>query len=269
MGSVIDRPFGTAVDEVPLSDAPLDLVVAQVRFPPVTSITEPDFVSSFQERLRPAYPVLRSEQKLEMLVGPEGPVQQSVGRIWRFHEHGGPWSVTLATDFLALTTDRYTNRSDFLGRFSDVVGALHDWLHPVVLDRLGIRYVDRISDPARLEELATLIKPEVLGVAAFTHDNDADPVQSHYLAETAFKHADGTELRGRWGLLPAGATFDPSVVPGPSTSWVLDLDAYTTAPKDFDPITIAADAERFCQMAYRFFRWAVTDEFLDRFGAQQ
>ncbi|MGD8207441.1 MAG: TIGR04255 family protein, partial [Thiohalocapsa sp.] len=48
--------------EVPLSDAPLVRVIAQVRFPLVASVEKGDFIAPFQEAIRAEYPVLRPEQ---------------------------------------------------------------------------------------------------------------------------------------------------------------------------------------------------------------
>lgn len=269
MGTMIDHPFGPPVPEVPLERSPLALVVAQVRFPTVASIAEGEtFIASFQEGLRSEYPVLRHEQQTQLLLGPEGPIQQNTGRIWKFTQAKGPWSVTLAPDFLALSTPTYTSRAEFFDRFDAAMRALEDWLTPPICDRLGVRYVDRIEDPALLRKLHELLRPEILGVSGVT-TGDRKVAERHSLADATFGHSDGTEIHARWGLLPAKATIDPTFTPSDKPSWILDIDTYTTSPADFAATDLTTSARHFAERTYRFFRWAVTDAFLDAHGARQ
>ena len=52
-----------------------------------------------------------------------------------------------------------------------------------------------------------------------------------------------------------------------SESWILDLDTFSEAAANFDPDEIAAAALRLAKRGYAFFRWSVTQQFLDTFGA--
>ena len=268
LGSVIDKPFGPPVDEVPLRNSPLASVIAQVRFPAVISIQgDPGFVAPFQEVLRKDYPILRQERQLQVLIGPTGGFPQDAGTILRFEQQDPDgWQVTLAPTFVSLSAKRYTSRSDFLGRLAVVLHALESWLSPKVCDRIGVRYIDRVSGK-NLEQLANLVKPELLGVGAAQIDAGAEVV--HTLADTLFHLDDSSELRSRWGILPPGATYDPGVEPTGESSWVLDLDHYTAKPEDFDLAAINGRVATFCDRIYRFFIWSVTDDFLDAFGADR
>src|SRR5580692_10662572 len=149
MGSLmIDNPFGPPVDEVHLQNSPLVSVIAQVRFPAVVAIQgEPSFVAPFQEKLRKDYPILRQERQLQVLIGPSGGLPQDAGVILRFQEQDPDgWEVTLAPTFVSLSTKkRYVDRNDFLTRLTVVLHTLEGWLEPKVCDRIGIRYLDRVS----------------------------------------------------------------------------------------------------------------------------
>jgi uncharacterized protein (TIGR04255 family) len=261
-------PFGPSVSEVPLTRAPLVNVIAQVRFPAVMKIEDNSFVANFQEEIRADYPILRPERQLGVMIGPGGAQPQDAGTVWRFEtKDPDAWQVTLAPTFVALSAKRYTRRSDFLARLTVVLHALEGWLHPNVCDRIGVRYVDRLTGD-QLPQLARLVRSEVLGIAGDeTLLGNADVV--HTLSDTLFRLDDGSQLRGRWGRLPAGATYDPGIEPAPKPSWVLDLDHYTSQPEDFDLAAIAGKAAEFCDRVYTFFRWAVTDAFLDEFGAKR
>jgi uncharacterized protein (TIGR04255 family) len=264
---VIETPFGPAVPEVPLPRSPLAFVVAQVRFERVASIGSEDFIAGFQESIRGVYPVMRREQQAGVLVGPDGQITTAEsGHLWRFDERPEGWQVTLAPDFVALSTDRYTRRHDFLDRLTSVLSAAQRDLRVRFCERLGVRYVDRVTDPTALARLRELVRPEVLGTVVTDPGLEVELV--HSFADTTYQLPDQVEMHGRWGLLPPKATFDPAIAPSDTASWVLDLDAYTSEPTSFEPTALGARAESACERIYRFFRWAVQDEFLGAHGGQ-
>lgn len=263
MNSVAVPLRGPSPSEVPLPDAPLVRVIAQARFPLITSIEKREFIASFQEVIRSEYPSLRPAQNRALVLGPEGLVEKSESRTWRFNDASEEWRVTLAPDFLAFETTKYTSRDDFLARFGFVLRALESEIDPQVIDRLGIRYVDRVvGDP--LSELAKLVKPEVAGVLAsglfeFTHQA---------VCEHLFKLPDeGGRLMARWGLLPPNSSVNPAVVePIDEMSWLLDLDAFLSESRPFDSEALVQETRALAERIYTFFRWTVTDEFLRRYG---
>lgn len=262
-------PFGPSVDEVPLTRAPLVNVIAQVRFPAVMKIDgDSGVVGTFQELIRKDYPILRPERQLGVLIGPGGVQPQDAGMVWRFEgKDPDSWQVTLAPTFVSLSARRYTRRSDFLSRLTVILHALEGWLSPNVCDRIGVRYVDRITGD-QLSRLNRLVRAEVLGVAG---DEAAlgDAKVVHALSDTLFQLGDSSQLRGRWGTLPSGATYDPGIEPAREPSWVLDLDHYSSESEDFDLAAISGKVATFCDRIYTFFRWAVTEDFLDEFGAER
>ncbi len=261
-------PFGPSMQEVPLTRAPLVNVIAQVRFPAVMKIEDSAFVANFQEAIRKDYPILRSERQLGVMIGPGGVQPQDAGTVWRFKtKDPDAWQVTLAPTFVSLSAKRYTSRNDLLARLTVVLHALEGWLHPDICDRIGVRYVDRVTGE-QLARISTLVRPEILGVAGSVAALDSAEIV-HALSDTLFRLDDSSQLRGRWGRLPAGATYDPGIEPAREPSWVLDLDHFTSQPEDFDLATIRDKATDFCDRIYTFFRWAVTDVFLDEFGAER
>ena len=248
--------------EVPLRNAPLVRVIAQVRFPLVASIEKRDFIAPFQEAIRRTYPVLRQEQTQGFVMTPTGPApfaQQAAA--WRFTGADEQWRVSLSPDFLALETTAYTSRADFVGRFKDVLTALEQHIGPTLVDRLGIRFIDRVSGPA-MNDIRKLIQPEVLGIAGTP---SAGHVQ-HTLTESLFSASDAL-LLARWGYLPPGKTVDPSAIEDSNEpSWILDLDMFSAAHFPFAVDGIVDKARQFAERIYCVFRWAVTDEFLKIYG---
>ncbi|MCE9583617.1 MAG: TIGR04255 family protein, partial [Planctomycetes bacterium] len=131
--------------EVPLANAPLVRVIAQVRFPLVVAIERRDFIAPFQEAIRAKYPVLRQEFAQPVVMNMSGLASGQGQTAWRFLDVTGAWRVTLTADFLALETTSYKSRSDFLDRFRQLIVALDTHVEPKVMDRLGVRYIDRIQ----------------------------------------------------------------------------------------------------------------------------
>jgi uncharacterized protein (TIGR04255 family) len=261
MSAIEDPLVAPPPVEVPLKDAPLVRVIAQVRFPEILSVEQRDFVAPFQEAVRATYPVLRQEQTQGLLVSPAGIAPAKPQIAWRFSDIDSHWRVSLTPEFLALETTKYTSRSDFLKRLRVVVEALGKHLEPSLVDRLGLRYIDRITGQA-VDNIARLVRSEVRGIsgtAAATH-------VAHALSESIFELPDAKVL-ARWGRLPVGATVDPAAIePVQEKSWILDLDMFSAKPTPFDVDRLLTDAQRYAERIYTIFRWAVTEEFLRSYG---
>lgn len=184
---------------------------------------------------------------------------------WRFVAEDEAWSVSLAPDFVALETTHYSNRNDFFGRFGEVLNALAKVTEPglVGYERFGVRYVNRIRSP-QLDVLPSLVRPEVLGVVGPLLDDLAFSV-----CESSFVVGDAA-LRARWGLLPAGATTDPTTIDLLNeASWILDIDMSVERQPEFDPATVVAKGKEFAEASYSLFRWCVTDDFLKAYGGKK
>ena len=248
---------------VPLKDAPLVRVIAQLRFPEILSVEQRDFVAPFQEAIRATYPVLRQEQTQGIMVGPGGVTPAKPQVAWRFSDADGHWRVSLTPEFLALETTKYTSRGDFFQRLKSLAEALDEHFEPGQLDRLGVRYIDRVTGAA-VDDIAKLVRPEVRGITGTIAAAHA----LHAMSESMFE-ADSARVLARWGYLPPGATVDPAAIePSSEKSWILDLDMFSAAPMPFNVNQVLAEAQRFAERLYTLFRWAVTDEFLRRYGGE-
>jgi uncharacterized protein (TIGR04255 family) len=247
--------------EVHLPLAPLVRVVAQLRFPDILSVEQPEFVAPFQETIRSEYPVLRREQTFAVLVGPGGATQAKPQSAWRLSSADGLWRVSPTPEFLALETTKYQSRGDFLARLRLVVDALNLHIRPSQIDRLGVRYIDRIVG-TELTDLGDLVRPEVLGIAT----TGASALMTLSLTETRFE-LSGTAMVARWGTMPPGTTYDPATLEAASaSSWILDLDMFNLAAIPSDTDRVIAEAAGYAARIYAVFRWVVKDAFLRRYG---
>lgn len=252
--------------EVPLPRAPLVRVLCQLRFPAVLSVESQEFVAPFQEELRSKYPVLRQERTEGMMLGPAGFIPAKAETAWRFQDLEGDWRVSLSSSFIALDTGKYTSRDQFIERLSEVVGAAERHIKPAVIDRIGLRYVDRLDGEA-MTQLARLIRPEVLGVV----NGDVGSHLLHSMTESVFESQLGA-LLARWGRLPADSTHDANVMAAVgSPSWVLDLDMFSRPGEAlaFTSGEVLPKVRAYAERIHSFFRWCVKDEFLEYYGGRR
>jgi uncharacterized protein (TIGR04255 family) len=266
MGTVatIECAFGDPITSVPLKHSPLSFVVAQVRFPTVVSIDTGDFIGPFQELIRSEYGDLRRDVEGRVAVGPEG-ISAEQGVVWRFSQLDGDWEVALTSDFVALATNRYTNRADFHSRFEFLLVALDKWLAPRKARRLGVRYINRLTGQD-LDKISELVRSDVLGPYG---SPTPDTVSLHHsLTDCEYRLGDDTGFRARWGVLDSKTTFDVAVEPLEVQSWVLDLDAWR-GEQDFNIEELRSQVSRFGEVIYRYFRWAVTEEFIEAFKGRE
>lgn len=262
--SVVNMPLtGPPPTEVPLTESPLIRVIAQVRFPLIASIEKQEFIAPFQEAIRKQYPVLRPE--LSHLITLEGQINARVSTIWSFQDVSGHWRATLAPDFLALETKKYTSREDFFERFKRLLDALQEHLEPPVVDRLGVRYINQIQGD-NVSHIEQLVRPEVAGVLGTPLRDHVE----HSITESLLKLPDeDAKATARWGLLPPGATVDPRVMkPVDQLSWLLDVDVFQMDTRALEVDELIASSTGFAERIYSIFRWAVTDELLKQCGGE-
>jgi len=104
-------------------------------------------------------------------------------------------------------------------------------LHPTICDRIGVRYVDRVTGD-QLARLRRLVRPEILGVAGV----EAALGSATSCMRCPTRCSSSMTLRNS---VVGGAGFQR----GQRMTWrrtgtrailVLDLDHYTSQPEDFD-----------------------------------
>lgn len=253
-----DNPFPRdPAPEVPLPEAPLVRVVTQLRFAPIASLTLMEFIAPFQEALRPSYPTMVEQRGVHFTLGAEGLAQTMGDRQWRLSSENDEWIVVLGPSFVSLETTRYGSRSDFVDRITRIAGALRSVVGDVQVDRLGVRYTDRLTGVRATTMLPQLVRPEVLGLAGMLEGAEVRAA----VTQAEFQLADESTMTTRWGLLPPGSTLTPDVEAVEETSWVLDIDSAATQLRLSEEV-VREVAEQLCIHAYDFFRWVVTDEFI-------
>lgn len=250
--------------EIPLARPPLDRVLAQVQFAPIINIDNRNFVAGFQGELRTKYPFFEegAEQALLFEAGPNGQtLSQRQRPVWRFFDVDRNWRISLTSESIALDVKTYSSRNDFLERWAEILQIVESEFTPVLIVRIGMRYIDRIRDD-NFPHVDALIKKDYLGPLFPKFQNQV----SHMLGETALAVEEGSLLL-RLGKLPAGGTVDPNILEAiQGESFIIDVDVSQTEQKKFDLDHLNSTFRKFAERAYAMFREIVTEEFDATYG---
>jgi uncharacterized protein (TIGR04255 family) len=239
------------------------LVLVQVRFAPVSAVVREDFFAGFQQAVMEEYPLAQPEQEVVLLPGPDQ-APKTTG-LWRLGDIADEWRLTLAPGFVALESFAYPGSEHFFDRLRRALEAVEAHVRPPRVERLGVRYVCRITAEEDLERLPELVRPEVAGIASL---NDSGVAAELSLTQSTFL-LEGRQVSARWGILPPHARVDPAIRAAPERSWMLDIDVFEERKRPFDAEALTNEAVAHSRTQYRFFRWAVEPAFLLRFGASE
>lgn len=263
------RPFtGDGEKTVRLQNAPLELVLCQIRWP------EMSFLQG--EELRPLalkfgqamadYPIYSEAQEINYLITPQGVTPTVVGSIFQWVSVDQAWHISLARRFLTLYCTDYSDFEAFSDRLRYLLGRVQELVGIQVVERIGVRYVNRISDPAAIASLPRLIRPEVLGYQVLSFATGEAALKGS--ANQAVYSVGDASLQVRSGIVPPTQTADPGIAPLDVPSWVLDLDASADGQRIFDVKAIADRTSQLSDIAYDYFKYVITEEFIERFGGE-
>jgi uncharacterized protein (TIGR04255 family) len=251
------------IPEIALGRAPLEKVLTQVQFSLTPTLVSDEGESQLASFL-PRYPVRRRSQSLNVSINPgSGTLDSRPVSTRIFSDQSSSWTVTVFETAVGIETNSYVSRDDFCQRVLEVLSAVSRVASPPIVDRVGVRYIDRISDPADLERLDEYVNPRLRIVDGAV---DSPVIVEYSVSESTLHIASDERLKIRCGVLPPAAAIDPVIPPLQGPSWVLDLDVFTVAGGiAFDPASLVERIRRYSEHVYSFFRWATTEEFQNAF----
>lgn len=251
------------VPEVPLAGAPLFQVICQVRFSNTPALVGDQNSVALADALA-TYPVGRTVQGLTISIGSSGEPTPTHQLIRQFSSTDNAWQVSVAEGFVSLETTAYDNRTDFCDRMTAILHAIIALAKPPVLDRVGLRYIDRWSEAAVLADITQLINPSVLGI--YGQIGDSLEVV-HTIGQHMLSIDSGGAIQLRSGYLPAQGSLDQAIPPLEVPSWVLDIDVFRewSPSAEFRVEHIDTTIRTYAEHAHSVFRWATTDEFIRRY----
>ena len=269
----ITPPAEQAPQSGPFPDAPrvmyarnpLVEVICQVRFPPVLKI-EALIPDAFQERIRGMFPVYRDSQPLlgnielppELLQLVRNTIPSGVQKGPRaFATEDEKWTVTLAKDFLALSTKEYTRWDDFWHYLKPALDALQAVYMPVAYTRTGLRYRDVIRR-SKLE-LEGFDWRDLLGheLAGELRDMQVGERVIETTTQTLIQLPDyDAKVRLQHG----------TAIEDGENCYVIDHDLFTE--KKTEHQNVFATLRFFNIQAHRLFRWCIQDRLHDAMQPQ-
>jgi uncharacterized protein (TIGR04255 family) len=233
---------------------PLEEVVCQLRFPPVLRI-DAETPAAFQDRVRSVFPLYQRGVNPAPLALPFPPELMRAlagggGVSHEFSSADQAWKLSLARDFLALTTKDYKEWSDFKTKLREPLDALFALYAPAFFVRVGLRYRDRI-DRERLGlsgvEWRELLRADALGELA---DSSIGPHVQHVLRELLVNLTESAgQVRIVHGLQREGEKQDKQ-------TYIIDCDFFTEKQTETKEAGNVLDA--FNRRAGHLFRWYLT-----------
>ncbi|MDQ2644656.1 MAG: TIGR04255 family protein [Myxococcota bacterium] len=125
-----------------LGNSPLTLVLCQVRFSPLLLMGE--YVPRIQDRLRQqGYPINASAKVREFQLTATGAAARDRER-WEFMSKDRRASVVITEGFVVLQTTAYDDFEKFVADLNEVVSTVNETVGGLLLERIGLRYVDAI-----------------------------------------------------------------------------------------------------------------------------
>lgn len=245
--------------------APLTQVVCQFRYPPILKIGSA-LPADFQERVRAEFPTFEANAQNLPLVPPVLPAELSEmlaaqfgGGGYKFRSEDGTNSIDLNSNFVGLTTTKYTRWELFRSTLNMIRSALVDIYRPAYFSRIGLRYVNIINrNSVGLADVpwSKLLGKHVVGELSATFiEENIDELQRF----VRVRLPDG----GVGFLLQNGLVKDPS---NSRSSYKVDFDFYNDFHTEIDRAEFVAD--QLHSLSGRAFRWAISDELHSALGPQ-
>jgi uncharacterized protein (TIGR04255 family) len=184
------------------------------------------------------------------------PGPSDISRGWHLKSADGSWTAALLPGHFSLETTRYTTWNDFRGLFGDLCRAVERAVPPTIEQRVGLRYVDRISglNASAPRHWERWIHHDILG-----------PPLHAMLGRSVLATRQQIDLdlgEGRACILRHGAVGDPTAPPGKTNVYLLDFDIYREQARRFASGDVLAATQGFHELADALFVQVITPDLL-------
>ena len=134
-------------DQVIFNNSCLELCLAQMKYPPIQRFHDDNYMFGIREALATEYPLVTTEQAMNIVISPQGIGQTPGADMLRFTSIDSRWSVVLSSIFVALETREYTDINEFSTRFASVLRHIDAHFNPRHQLRFGLRYINEFRHP--------------------------------------------------------------------------------------------------------------------------
>jgi uncharacterized protein (TIGR04255 family) len=247
---------------VQFPNAPLKLMLGQVRFPAVLKAATPGGLAGLQEELGDEYSDFAEEQQFGLIVGPGGMQPTNEARNYRFRTKDGAWSVLVNPTSVTLEASiatKYSTYEEFNARYSHIWDVVIRQLKPARLEQQGLRYVDFFDWPdVKPADWRRYLAPALLG--ALGVDELVDHLE-HTITDARLQLGDLGVMSLKYGLARGG----PEQVVG----FLIDTDVFRQASEDDVSVeTVMTRFTSFHEEIHAFFNWATTPDARGRFNRE-
>jgi uncharacterized protein (TIGR04255 family) len=234
-----------------LATSPLVSVACEVRFEPCPQVTESKFIKEFKAVLEGAHRYVRLDPSttVQMNITAEGVVDRTELRSWVLRDAIGQWSLSITPTSAVLETTGYTDWAEFFRRIQEVMEAIERTLSPATCQRVGLRYIDKLTasdqSPATAwkgkvrGELLGLLNHEVIGQFVVTSEQ-----------RVILDLGGGETCILRHGSVPE--------IPNPT--YILDFDVFREGGTTFELSTISSTLESLHLKGLTLFQECITKE---------
>ncbi len=244
-----------------LPRSPLRLVACQLRYSDLARPFSAAVVMRLTQHLTDAgfaYPRIDQVQLQNLNIDMNTGVakSESTGHGWRLQSEDSRWILTVTTDAVTLETTRYRAwNEDFRARFRALIDALVDAFSPATETRLGLRYVDVITDPSaqNMVEWSRWIDRALLGPIA--HERLGPGINVIQQQMTLSLDSD-VRATVRQGAYP-----DPARENAPT--YLIDIDVFIERLARLDRDRVRDTVERLHEWNLRLFAQMITPEMLE------
>lgn len=244
--------FFPASPRVIYGKSPLTQVICQLRYPSVLKI-EGGTPVEFQESIRGVFPFFeRANSGVAHQLPPElaQVFSHQITNNYIFKTEKKDAEINLAADAISLTSQSYKQWEEFKNLLRPPLQSLRDIYKPSFFNRIGLRYVNRISrESLDLVDLpwSKLLQPQILGELS-VHAFEANVEEAKRALRVRGSGANGSFLL-QHGL--AKSSDAKTLV------YIIDFDFYDdgkTACENADTLLDELHAR-----AGRAFRWCITE----------
>jgi len=256
-----------SVDATELRRSPLAIVVFQLRYEQNLAVSDGEVALAIHEQLGGRdgiYERIEPQQMVAAQVefragGDLAPISGSTSvpsRGWRLRTASNDWVASIMPDHVSLETTAYTTWSgEFRVRVVDLLRAFPDHARPRIEERLGLRYIHRLSEEGVTtpDDWVNIVSSDLLGPIGHSFWG---PGIENFQEQVQLDLADDLQCLFRHGLIPAsdGAGFD---------GYLLDYDVFRQSPRRFQIDDVEATLDRMNRSALALFQASLEPEYLD------
>lgn len=233
--------------------SPLTLVVCQVSHEQI-DVGDPNLAATIRDEVKDRYPILEQQvTQFAVTGGQADPASLSPATLyqgWKLRSSDSSWNLVINPRFYSLETTRYQDWSDFRQRLEKVSQAVVDTAHPALEQRIGLRFINRITHPEvkNVVDWRQLIDSSFLGPIA--HDKLGDSVTS---SQQVLQLSVEDEL---FVTIRHGVFRDPGV-PG-EEAYLVDQDCYVHPSENFSIKHVMDSAEKLHMLVLQIFQQTIT-----------